>query len=657
MGNDNSSIIVCGKRYDIGQRVIVWEDDPSISAYTLHCVSKPSVIFPTQPAKGLGTIAARFRERRLIGADKSLSRLQQVLKQFVVHHDGMGTSRDTFRVLHDERGLSVHFLIDNNGDVYQTLDLVDCGFQAAGVNEISVGVELCNRGDAQQFPEFYHGKRDKVTCTINKHQFLCYVYTDAQMQAMTNIGKCLARVLPGLAQAFPQDATGEQLWDTVAGDPRDFSGYLGHYHVTDRKWDPGPFDFKKFVTSIRGRMFFPAIPSKTNAEIPAETEKAEELAQELIANNENNQFGSGGYYPIGPYGETALWHSGLHMRDDRGAPIATSFAGKIVAARFKSEADWPAIGSNNFVLIKHEMAVGGAAIKFFTVLAHLDSEDFEGDKMPSWLMNGKEKTWFAKLKAGETILLEESVGAGQVVGHFGVAGPRNGKHGQVHFEILSEEELGAKIGDTGYWMLVESSPPTNRFAPAAISARVEIPATRDGIVTGKEIEYCFRQPVSPEQKDIRDKFRKMAIHHLSEWGGEDKDFLAALGSSNEIKQLLNQRHQYSAAGLNALYVNQIQSMFWWTDEVEKHAGLPPGRMVWNYHPITFVLWIYEKLKGQVSAAKAIASAESFKGEKPPSDIKDDASEGAEGFMDDEDALFGEAAKSLTLDRLAEGYPD
>ena len=132
MPSDNSSIIVCGQRYDVGRHVITYEDDPSISAYTLHCVSRPSMIYPYAPAKGLGTIAARFRERRLLGTDRSLPRLQQVLKQFVVHHDGMGTSRDTFRVLHDERGLSVHFLIDNNGDIYQTLDLVDCGFQAGG---------------------------------------------------------------------------------------------------------------------------------------------------------------------------------------------------------------------------------------------------------------------------------------------------------------------------------------------------------------------------------------------------------------------------------------------------------------------------------------------------------------------------------------------
>jgi hypothetical protein len=148
-----SSIIVCGKKYDIGQRVVTFEDDPGVNAYTPHRTDKPSEVPPFQPAKGMAGIRDRWRQRRLIGADRSIDRLKQVVRQFVVHHDGCQDSRTCFQVLHNERGLSVHFLIDNDGTVFQTLDLVDCAFQAAGVNEISVGVELANRGDAMRFPE------------------------------------------------------------------------------------------------------------------------------------------------------------------------------------------------------------------------------------------------------------------------------------------------------------------------------------------------------------------------------------------------------------------------------------------------------------------------------------------------------------------------
>ena len=74
---DGSSIIVCGQRFDVGRRVITFEDDPSISAYTPHCVTREAVL-PSSPAQGLGGMAFRYRGRRLLGADRTLARLQQI---------------------------------------------------------------------------------------------------------------------------------------------------------------------------------------------------------------------------------------------------------------------------------------------------------------------------------------------------------------------------------------------------------------------------------------------------------------------------------------------------------------------------------------------------------------------------------------------------
>jgi hypothetical protein len=48
--------------------------------------------------------------------------LQRVVDQFVIHFDVCGTSRQCFKVLHDIRGLSVHFMLDLDGTIYQTLD-------------------------------------------------------------------------------------------------------------------------------------------------------------------------------------------------------------------------------------------------------------------------------------------------------------------------------------------------------------------------------------------------------------------------------------------------------------------------------------------------------------------------------------------------------
>src|SRR5256714_917181 len=325
-----SSIVICGQRFDVGNKVITWEDDPSISAYTMHRTDKPSEIYPFAPAKGLGQIAARYRPRRQMNNSRSLEVLRGVVRQFVVHHDGCQDSRTCFHVLHNERGLSVHFLIDNDGTIFQTLDLVDCAFQAAGVNEISVGVELANRGEAMRFPNDYHGKRDKVTCRINGHQFLAYNYTPAQMASMISIGKTLSRIFPNLPQVYPVGGDLDQMWATLRGDVREYAGYLGHYHVTEQKWDPGPFDFKFFASKIRGRMVFPVVLSGDKPDVPEEPDKAEEIANSLFENNENE--GEGGYYPVGPFGQSRLWHGGVHLRADKGTPVYAPFGGKIVAA-------------------------------------------------------------------------------------------------------------------------------------------------------------------------------------------------------------------------------------------------------------------------------------------------------------------------------------
>jgi len=638
---DGSSIIVCGQRFDVGNRVITWQDDPSISAYTPHCISDPSRLYPSQPAKGIGQNTMRYRGRRLIGADRSLSRLQQVVKQFVVHHDGMGTSRDCFRVLHDERGLSVHFLIDNNGDIYQTLDLLECGFQAAGVNEISIGVELCSRGEKIEpgaFPAqlYERYRRDKVTCTINAHQWLCWDYTAEQYQAMTNLGRALARIFPALPPAYPSEGGGEPLWATLGGDPRDYAGYLGHYHVTAEKWDPGPWDFKRFIQSIRGRVFYPAIPGRDQAELPDDTAEDKAIADALYDNNERE--GEGGYFPVGPLGETRLWHGGLHLRDEAGKPLCAPLAGRIVMARQKKQDDWPEVGSPNFVLMRHELTVSGHALKFFSLLMHV-AEEAGGAGQAGWMRRGRDKKWAAELSAGEVVVCDEPVVAGEVVAHFGEAGRPGDWKGQVHFEVFSEEEIGGEV-DPGFWKTYDGTA-GGRFClvPDIVNP---IDTDHSQSLAHHEVVDFFH--ANPARVD----FRRIAVRHVSEWG-DRSDFEAALDKARDFGRL-------PRAKKHELFARQIEPYLFWGDDVAG-TGLPEDKVVWGYHPITFILWLNDKQKGGPQRAKAIGRESDYGGKPPPVEIKDDTADGAGGFTDDEDALFGEAAKKLDLEKLAGGYGD
>ena len=62
---------------------------------------------------------------------------------FVIHWDACLSSASCAKVL-NERGLSVHFCLDNDGTIYQLVDCDDVAFHAGGVNSTSIGVEVSN---------------------------------------------------------------------------------------------------------------------------------------------------------------------------------------------------------------------------------------------------------------------------------------------------------------------------------------------------------------------------------------------------------------------------------------------------------------------------------------------------------------------------------
>ena len=49
-------------------------------------------------------------------------------------------------MLHDLRGLSVHFMLDLDGTIYQTLDLKEGAWHATVANGRSIGIEIANIG-------------------------------------------------------------------------------------------------------------------------------------------------------------------------------------------------------------------------------------------------------------------------------------------------------------------------------------------------------------------------------------------------------------------------------------------------------------------------------------------------------------------------------
>ena len=151
-----------------------------------------------------------------------------------------------------------------------------------------------------------------IPCKINGHTILSFDYTKEQYDSFIRLCRALTRLLPNLPTEFPQSSPGVQTWDTLPyAKTFGFSGYIGHYHLTAQKWDPGAFDFRDFCRKLRGTFCFPMFPKedpkRSPDEIPAipnDPGDLKEATKDLYKANEARA--DGGFFPVGPWGEARL---------------------------------------------------------------------------------------------------------------------------------------------------------------------------------------------------------------------------------------------------------------------------------------------------------------------------------------------------------------
>ena len=151
--------MVAGHWVHTGTRVVTWMDPGGYDAYRVERrfspLEKSDWETSRQEVKYLDS-PNRYNLRRQGLSDEEIERvrgggwdlplLQRVVDQFVIHYDVCGTSRQCFKVLQDMRNLSVHFMLDLDGTIYQTLDVKERAWHAGTANSRSVGVEIANMG-------------------------------------------------------------------------------------------------------------------------------------------------------------------------------------------------------------------------------------------------------------------------------------------------------------------------------------------------------------------------------------------------------------------------------------------------------------------------------------------------------------------------------
>ncbi|MBL9202398.1 MAG: N-acetylmuramoyl-L-alanine amidase [Opitutaceae bacterium] len=292
-------IVVAGQLFHTGTRVVTWMDAGGYDGYRTERRFSPeaesSFEKTKETVKDIRT-PNRYNLRRdglspeeierVRGGGWDLPLLQRTVDQFVVHYDVAGISKQCFKILHDLRGLSVHFMLDIDGTIYQTLDLKERAFHATIANTRSVGIEIANMGaypsgahkaldewypkDAQgpfiKVPERYGdpmiftkdfvgrpARPELVRGNVQGTDLLQYDLTPQQYAALTKLTAALCKVFPKMACDYPRDATGKLITKKLPDeDLKKFQGVLGHYHVQTNKTDPGPaFDWDRVISGAR----------------------------------------------------------------------------------------------------------------------------------------------------------------------------------------------------------------------------------------------------------------------------------------------------------------------------------------------------------------------------------------------------------------------
>ena len=289
-------IMVCGQLFHTTAPVVLWTDPKGYDAYRVERrfsdFDKSSWAASIEEVTALDT-PNRYGIRQdtlspeqleqVRGGGWTLPLLQDVVDQFVMHYDVCGVSKKCFQVLHDGRGLSVHFMLDIDGTIYQTLDLKERAWHATISNSRSIGVEIAgigaypekrkevlNRwyfpdeeGGIELKPPRYLGalglrkspfyarpdRKEIVLGTVQGEKLYQYDFTPEQYDSLIKLTATLCRIFPKLKCTYPKDIDGKLIPHQLTEKQwKDFRGVLGHYHVQGNKTDPGPaFNWEKVV--------------------------------------------------------------------------------------------------------------------------------------------------------------------------------------------------------------------------------------------------------------------------------------------------------------------------------------------------------------------------------------------------------------------------
>jgi N-acetyl-anhydromuramyl-L-alanine amidase AmpD len=163
--------------------------------------------------------------------------------RIILHHDGALSSASTTTIL-QRRGLSYHFSIDNDGTIYQLVDLADTAWHTAGQNDDSIGVSLSN-AFYTSFRGRYQPPRTEGRATLNGRTIHYLDFYPEQLSACRELVAALA-----LRYGIPLDTHSAQGFVAEQSELLR-PGIYAHYHFNAGKVDPVGLDIPALLKAVR----------------------------------------------------------------------------------------------------------------------------------------------------------------------------------------------------------------------------------------------------------------------------------------------------------------------------------------------------------------------------------------------------------------------
>jgi hypothetical protein len=175
------------------------------------------------------------------------------IKMFVNHWDVCLNSHACVQILNKKR-VSVQFCIDNDGTIYQLMDMQNIAWHAGNraVNHNSVGVEISNAYYTKYQKSYvlmgYDERPIKTGVVVHGKKLDPFLgFYPEQINALTALWEAVHKCTDVLFN-IPQ--THNEVSSLVKS--CDFSGFINHYHITKRKIDCAGLDNEQILKNAKG---------------------------------------------------------------------------------------------------------------------------------------------------------------------------------------------------------------------------------------------------------------------------------------------------------------------------------------------------------------------------------------------------------------------